>query len=56
MHGRAAGYGAPPGKNSPVQVGNDWGGLLEVFDMVLFWVPEPKLGSEVSGPRLKVQV
>ena len=56
MHGRAVGYRAPSGKNSPVQVGNDWGGSLEVFNMVLFWVPGPKLVSEVSGPRLKVQL
>ena len=33
-----------------------WGGLLEVFTIVLFRVPKPKLCSEESGPRLKVQV
>ena len=31
-------------------------GLLEVFTMVLFWVLGPKLCSEESGPRLRVQV
>ena len=56
MHGRATGYEAPLGKNSPIQVGNDWGGLLEVFNMVLFQVPRLKFGLEVSEPRLKVQV
>ena len=37
---------------------NDWGGggLLKVFTVVLFRVPGPKLCSEESGPRLKVQV
>ena len=56
MHGQAVGHRAPPGKHSPVQVRNDWGGLLEVFNVVIFRVPGPKLGLEVYGPRLKVQV
>ena len=59
MHGRVAGHGAPSGKDSPIQVRNDrggGGGLLEVFTVVLFWVPGPKLCSEESGPRLRVQV
>ena len=56
MHGRAIRHGASLGKNSLIQVINDWEGLLEVFIVVLFRVPEPKLCLEESGPRLKVQV
>ena len=56
MHGWVAGHEVPLGKNSPIHVRDDWGGLLKVFNVVLFWVLGPKLGSEVTGPRFKVQV
>ena len=36
--------------------GGRGGGLLEVFTVVLFRVPRPKLCSEEFGPRLSVQV
>ena len=54
MYGGTAGYGAPSDKDPPVQVRNDRGGLLEVFTVVLFWVPEPKLCLEESRLRLRV--
>ena len=56
MHGRVVGHGVPSGKDSPTQVRNDQGSLLEVFTVVLFRVLGPKLCLEEFGLRLRVQV
>ena len=54
MHDRAAGHGAPPGKKSPFQVRNDWGGVCLRFSLWShFGFPGPNCARRNLGRGLR---